>query len=94
MKTLFFTSVLVAMHLITGDIYAQITERERPEEWENLVYGGRFMDRFLPIPVMGTLSTDTWGAENVVPRYVENGIEDNEWSYWGGNALKGSSAGK
>jgi len=89
MKTLFFTSVLMAMHLITGDICAQITERERPEEWENLVYGGRFMDRFLPIPVMGTLSTDTWGAENVVPRFTDNGIEDNEWSYWGGNALKG-----
>ena len=90
MKTLLYTSVLVAIHLITGDISAQITERERPEEWENLVYGGGFMDRFLPIPVIGTLSTDTWGAENVVPRYIDNGIEDNEWSYWGGNALKGS----
>ena len=82
MKALLFISVLVAIHLITGDICAQITERERPEEWNNLVYGGRFMDRFLPIPVMGSLSSDTWGIENVVPRYVENGIEDNEWSYW------------
>ncbi len=47
------------------------------------------MDRFLPIPVLGPLSSDTWGADNVLPRYVDNGIEDREWSYWGGNALKG-----
>ncbi len=61
-------------------------ERERPKEWENLVYGGRFMDRFLPMPCQGNLTSDTWGAENVVPRYIDNGLEDNEWSYWGGNA--------
>ena len=28
---------------------------------------------------MGTLSSDTWGADNVIPRYVENGLEDMEW---------------
>jgi hypothetical protein len=27
-------------------LYTQITERERPEAWEDLVYGGRFMDNF------------------------------------------------
>jgi len=81
--------LILLLLVLTGPAGAQITERERSEEWDNLVYGGRFMDRFLPIPVMGALSSDTWGAENVVPRYVENGIEDREWSYWGGNALKG-----
>lgn len=25
-------------------------ERERPAEWDRLVYGGRFMDRFEPMP--------------------------------------------
>lgn len=45
------------------------------------------MDRFLPIPTIGALTDNTWGAENVVPRYVDNGIEDMEWSYWGGNIL-------
>ena len=60
--------------------YAQITERERPREWDDLVFGGRFMDRFLPIPTRGELTSDTWGAGNVVPRYTDNGIEDNEWS--------------
>lgn len=68
---------------------AQFKQLERPAEWNNLVHGGRFMDRFLPIPVVGELSDDTWGAENVVPRYTDNGIEDSEWSYWGGNVLKG-----
>lgn len=47
------------------------------------------MDRFLPIPPVGSLSSETWGGENVLPRYVDNGLEDQEWSYWGGNALKG-----
>lgn len=76
--------------MLNGLINAQITERERPAEWNNLAFGGRFMDRFLPIPVMGPLSSDTWGGENVIPRYVENGLEDMEWSYWGGNALLGA----
>lgn len=71
------------------NMFSQITERERPEEWDNLVNGGRFMDRFLPIPPMGPLSSDTWGGNNVIPRYVENGLEDMLWSYWGGNALIG-----
>jgi len=65
---------------------AQITERERPADWEDLVYGGRFMDRFLPMLVQGPLTEATWGTAEVVPRYIENGLEDNEWSYWGGNA--------
>lgn len=67
---------------------AQIIERTRPVEWNGLVKGGRFMDRFLPIPVNGPLTSDTWGAKEVIPRYIDNGLEDNEWSYWGGNAIK------
>ena len=66
---------------------AQITERLRPAEWNNLVEGARFIDRFLPMPA-GKLSSDVWGAKEVVPRYVDNGIEDNVRSYWGGNILK------
>ena len=48
--------------------------------------GGQFMDRFLPMPVQGKLTSETWGADNVKPRDVDNGIDDREWSYWGGNA--------
>jgi len=89
MKTSLIAFVLIIVPLSTDIVYAQVTERERPESWEDLAYGGRFMDRFLPIPPVGSLSSDTWGADNVLPRYVDNGLEDMEWSYWGGNALKG-----
>ena len=47
------------------------------------------MDRFLPMRVQGPLTDATWGAAGVVPRYIENGLEDNEFSYWGGNARLG-----
>ncbi|MCK5701687.1 MAG: hypothetical protein KAI29_11060, partial [Cyclobacteriaceae bacterium] len=93
-NTSFYPLLLVcALFLFTNlfsiDVHAQSTERERPAEWDDLVYGGRFMDRFLPMPAQGPLTSDTWGAAEVKPRYVENGLEDNEWSYWGGNALLG-----
>ncbi len=46
------------------------------------------MDRFLPMPT-GNLRSDVWGAPGVVPRYVDNGVEDAKTSYWGGNILHG-----
>ena len=64
---------------------AQVTERPRPAEWNNLIDGGRFMDRFMPMPAVGELTAHTWGDPAVVPRYVENGIENRKWSFWGGN---------
>ena len=83
LKFLFIASILYCQSL-----FAQIIERPRPPEWDQLVYGARFIDRFLPMPY-GTLSSDTWGVKETVPRYVDNGIEDRKWSYWGGNILKG-----
>lgn len=68
---------------------AQITDRARLTEWDDLVEGGRFMDLFLPIPTIGSSTGDTWGADNVIPRYVDNGIEDKDYSYWGGNTVLG-----
>ncbi|MEI8087006.1 MAG: glycoside hydrolase family protein [Paludibacter sp.] len=76
-----------------ANVNAQTVERVRPAEWKNLVYGGRFMDRFLPMPSMGKLTSDTWGGENVLPRYIDNGIENRKWSFWGGN-IKESKDGK
>lgn len=73
---------------ILSQSFAQITERERPEEWDNLVEGGRFLDLFSPIPTIGKLSQSEWGTEEVIQRYVDNGIEEKEWSYWGGNILE------
>lgn len=81
-----FTTALLCV-CTTLPSMAQITERERPKEWMQLVEGARFKDRFLPMPV-GKLATESdWGAEGVQQRYVDNGIEDRERSYWGGNIL-------
>ena len=44
MKKLFF---LIAASFFLTSVDAQITERERPAEWQHLVKGARFMDRFL-----------------------------------------------
>jgi len=79
-----------SIFFISADmVNAQTTERPRPAEWNNLVFGGRFMDRFLPMPAVGQLTRDTWGADNVLPRYTDNGIENRIWSFWGGNIKLG-----
>jgi hypothetical protein len=85
LKTIVLLSLLLAG---SGRAFSQITERERPAEWDGLVKGGRFMDRFLPMNGK-TVSSDTWGVDGVIPRYIDNGIEDRIWSYWGGNIAKG-----
>lgn len=87
-KLLYKYFLIVLLIWITGSANSQITERQRPAEWDNLVPGVRFIDRFLPMPA-STLSSDTWGATGVIPRYVDNGIEDRKRSYWGGNILTG-----
>ncbi|MCE7053159.1 glycoside hydrolase family protein [Algoriphagus sp. AGSA1] len=88
-KTSYAGLFLIACFFWSGTILGQVEERQRPEEWENLVKGGKFIDLFQPIPPIGQLTSNTWGKADVVPRYIDNGIEDNEWSYWGGNILKG-----
>lgn len=45
------------------------------------------MDFILPAPVEHGLEADTWGAESVRLRDIDNGIEDPEWSYWGGRSI-------
>jgi hypothetical protein len=87
-STIFFCVLLT--FLVSGySAPAQVTERPRPPEWKNLVYGGRFMDRFLPMPGPGVATSDTWGVDGVRPRYAQNGIENREWSFWGGNIILG-----
>lgn len=79
---------ITAMMLLTSIFgFSQITERPRPAEWDQLVTGARFIDRFLPMQGK-VLSSDTWGTKTTVPRYIDNGIEDRIWSYWGGNIKK------
>jgi hypothetical protein len=56
---------------------------------DGLVRGGAFIDCFLPVPLRGPLRSDVWGADNVIPRDVDNGIEEAVYSYWGGNIVAG-----
>jgi hypothetical protein len=89
-KIFFRTALLAGITVIFGNVnlFSQAIERQRPVEWDDLVYGARFLDRFLPMPE-GKLSKDTWGTKGVVPRYIDNGIEDRTYSYWGGNIIRG-----
>lgn len=81
--------LLIAASLFVVSVSAQITERERPAEWKQLVKGARFMDRFLPMP-NGTQAKGIWGTDSVQNRYVDNGIELPGISFWGGNILQTS----
>jgi len=76
--------------LVAGAVQAQNhKDVERPEHWKDLAFGGRFMDRFDALPVLGNRTADTWGVDAVKPRDLGLGIEDPDWSYWGGNILVG-----
>jgi len=67
---------------------AQVEERPRPAEWANLITGGRFMDRLLPMPE-GRTRRGIWGTKEVQNRFVDNGLELKDFSFWGGNILEG-----
>ncbi len=84
-------STLIALQMlcIASVVNAQHGDKPRPDAWKNLVYGGRFMDRILPAPIYDKLTSDTWGADAVRPRDIHNGIEDPNWSYWGGRPILG-----
>lgn len=50
------------------------------------------IDYFLPMPVQGKLTKEIWGADNVLPRDPDNGLEDTtikQWCYWDGQIIKG-----
>ena len=78
---------IIASLMLGTSLQAQITERERPAEWSQLIEGARFMDRFLPMP-QGKTAQGIWGTDSILNRYVDNGIEDSKISFWGGNILK------
>lgn len=80
-----YTALAVSTYM--ASMSAQVTERQRPAEWDSLIPGARFVDRFLPMPA-GILSADVWGAADVVPRFIDNGIESPDISFWGGNILQ------
>jgi hypothetical protein len=50
------------------------------------------IDYFLPMQVQGKLTKEVWGADNVLPRDPDNGLEDTtmkQWCYWDGQIIKG-----
>jgi len=81
------TCIALQVLCVAGVVNAQHGDKPRPEAWSGLAPGGRFMDRILPAPIYKGLETDTWGTDAVKPRDIHNGIEDPEWSYWGGRPI-------
>ncbi len=59
-----------------------------------MVKGASFSDLILPMLIHNKLTGDTWGADGVLPRDIDNGIEDPEWSYWGGRPVFDKTDGK
>ena len=70
---------------------------------QTLATGGQFMDLLLPMEGSIAATASDWGTtagENTEPKYAgtwagtlgrwkDNGIEDTDRSYWGGNIIKG-----
>lgn len=79
--------LLIGTSILSASLCAQVTERERPAEWKQLVKGSRFMDRFQAMPE-GIQGKDSWGTDSVQNRYRDNGIEVDGMSFWGGNILQ------
>lgn len=91
MSSITLKRALLTLTFSTGLVistHAQHEDVVRPAAWKDLAFGGRFMDRFEPMPLLGPRTGDTWGVDAVKPRDVLNGIEEAEWSYWGGNILE------
>lgn len=75
-----------------------------PEQSIELTTGGQFMDLLLPMEGSIAATESDWGTtagEETNPKYAgtwagtlgrwkDNGIEDTQRSYWGGNIIKGS----
>ena len=58
------------------------------------VLGASFSDLIKPMPIHKKLRSDLWGAEGVLPRDPDNGVEHPDWTYWGGKVIKDRKDGK
>ncbi len=91
MRRLYTIIFVLISTLHIGEIHARggdNTHAAKPTDDPTLVEGAAFIDRFLPLPE-GEMSSDVWGAQCVIPRNIDNGVEDADYSYWGGNIIKG-----
>ena len=87
MKILSACSLFTIAFCLPQIAFAQSVERPRPSGWDRIVPGGRFMDRFEESQPIGPLTSECWGGANVKPRDVRNGMEEPDYSYWGGNIV-------
>jgi hypothetical protein len=87
MKSRLVCSMFAIAICVTQMALAQSVERPRPAGWDRIVPGGRFMDRFEESQPIGPLTSECWGGDNVKPRDVRNGMEEPDYSYWGGNIV-------
>ena len=81
------TGFIIFLLIFSAPFNGMAKDSSQPDK--AFVPGGQFKDLILPIPIYEGLETEgIWGAEGVIPRDIHNGIEDNEWCYWGGNPIK------
>lgn len=81
------TLVFLTLSCLVVGLHAQVEERERPAEWSHLIEGGRHMDRIDVMPESRVVHAN-WGTAAVRDRYVDNGIERDDMSFWGGNIIQ------
>ena len=78
----FLKPTLAALALLAGASFARAQETKTNKT---------FIDYFLPTPIVGSLTTNVWGAATVGPRDPKNGLEDEtmkHWNYWDGQIIK------
>ncbi|MGO8766553.1 MAG: glycoside hydrolase family protein [Limisphaerales bacterium] len=79
----FFTPALTALAVLATVQFSGAQETKTNKT---------FIDYFLPTPIVGSLTTNVWGAAAVGPRDPKNGLEDEtmtNWNYWDGKIIKG-----
>ena len=85
LKTALLVSLAIPLVCLADDGYGPVGSQHSPSSYKvpgDIVPGGAFIDRILPIPVGDGPRAAAWGGKNVQPRVVENGLEDPAWHYW------------
>ena len=83
------SSRIILAFLFVAFAFAQNTSAQPTESKTQR----QLVDYFLPMEPQGPLvETGIWGNPNVLPRDVQNGLEDSDldqWCYWDGRIVKG-----
>jgi hypothetical protein len=80
---------ILAALIFNGHLLALETPPLIKNKFMPTAYGGQFKDLLLPIPIINRLTSEgIWGDPNVLPRDIENGMESNDFHFWGGNPVK------